>query len=119
MSSVRALLWALRLAWAALVPAMAPAIGAALDGVSDPVHIVAQAGLWAAWAVVLLATLIPLPAALTVARLGAPGAPAVAFAAAIGGAGPLAAAVAVAVALLATVLVFTAEVGGWFVQGGA
>jgi hypothetical protein len=98
---------------------MGPAVAAALDGRSGAVRGVTIVGLWLGWALGLLASLVPVPAALTAVRLLAPGAPVVAVAAAIGGAGAVASGVAVSVALVATVLAATAEMGEWFVQGAA
>jgi hypothetical protein len=115
----RAPIWAFRTAWALLPLAVGPAVAAAIDGRTGAVRAVTIAGLWLAWALGLLASLVPVPAALTAMRLVAPGAPVVAGAAAVAGAGPLAAGVAVFVALVAAVLSATAEVGAWFVQGAA
>jgi hypothetical protein len=119
MRAPRAPIWAFRTAWALLPLAVGPAVAAAIDGRSGAVRAVAIVGLWLAWALGLLASLVPVPAALTTVRLLAPGAPVVAVAAAIAGAGPLASGGAVFVALVAAVLAATAEVGAWFVQGAA
>ena len=108
----RAPIWAFRAAWALLPLAVGPAVAGAIDGRSGAVRAVTIIGLWLGWALGLLASLVPVPAALTAVRLLAPGAPFVAVAAAFGGAGPLASGVAVLVALIAAVLAATAEVGG-------
>jgi hypothetical protein len=110
--------WLLRGAWLALLAAI-PAISAALDGRSGAVQIVAAAALWTAWAVGLVATLVPSPLSLTVVRVLAPGAPMVGLLTAVTGAGPMAATVAVALGVLAVVVAFTAEVGHAFAQASA
>src|SRR5215831_12968674 len=99
-------LWLLRAAWALLAVAAAPAFRDALQGRSGAVQVVAAGGLWAGWVVVLAATLVPSPVSLTVVRVLAPGA-------------VLAAVAAIALSVVATILAFTAEVGGLFVQAGA
>src|SRR5262249_12426657 len=110
--------WLLRVAWVGLLAAI-PALGAALDGRSGAVQIVAATGLWFAWAAGLVATLVPSPASLTVVRVLAPAAPLVAVAASIAGAGALASIVAIAVGVVAVIVAFTAEVGHAFVQASA
>jgi hypothetical protein len=111
-------LWFLRGAWVLLL-ASVPAFTSALDGRSGAVQVVAAAGLWLAWAVGLVATLVPSPASLTVVRVLAPGAPVAAVAAAVAGADGVAAVVAIAVGVLVVVMAFTAEVGQAFVQASA
>jgi len=83
------------------------------------VQLTASVGLWAAWGVGLVASLVPTTASLTAWRLLAPG-PLAAVIVALahrgdGGGGAL----AVAHALVVVVLVFTGEVGEIFVQGSA
>jgi hypothetical protein len=119
MRAPRAPIWAFRAAWALLPLAVGPAVAGAIDGRSGAVRAVTIVSLWLGWALGLLASLVPVPAALTTVRLLAPAAPVVAVASVIGGAGPLASGIAVSVALVATALAATAEVGAWFVQGAA
>ncbi|MEO7442631.1 MAG: hypothetical protein ABIW46_03760, partial [Acidimicrobiales bacterium] len=96
--------WAMRASWAALPLAMGPSMAAALDPRSRAVQLVSAVLLWGGWAAALAASLVPSPIGLTVLRVAAPGAPAVAFAAAAAGHGsPPAvgfASVALALALL-------------------
>jgi hypothetical protein len=117
--SDRVIVWGFRVAWASLALLAGPALGAALDGTSRPVQVVGSVGLWAGWAIVLVAALVPTTVSLTVVRLVAPGAAVVTVAAAIAGAGPLAAGVAMGAAGVAVLLAFTAEVGIAFVRGSA
>lgn len=117
----RTLLWIARGAWALLPLGAGPALGHALAEASRPVQLTASLGLWAAWGVGLVASLVPTTVSLTTWRLLAPGPLAVVAVALVhrsdGGAGALA--VAVAHALVVAVLVFTGEVGEIFVQGSA
>lgn len=83
--------WTLRVLWVALPFAVGPALGEALDAASRPVQVVATVGMWAAWAVGVVATAVPLPVALTALRVLAPAVVVAAVAAALGGhASPLA-----------------------------
>jgi hypothetical protein len=111
--------WFLRVAWALLAVVAAPAFRDALRGRSGAVQVVAAAGLWAGWVVVLAATLVPSPVSLTVVRVLAPGAGAAAVVAAFAGASASAAVAAIGLGVVAAILAFTAEVGGLFVQAGA
>src|SRR4051794_8353640 len=111
-------LWILRVLWALLGVVAVPAFAGALDGRGAPVQVVAASGLWAGWAAVLVATLVPSPPSLTVVRLLTPGAPAAALAAAVAGSGAVAATAAVGLGSVAAIVAATAEVGGVFVQAG-
>jgi len=64
--------WAFRAAWLALAVGAGPALADALDDVSRPVQVVASVALWAGWAAVLAASLVPRATTLTVVRLAAP-----------------------------------------------
>jgi hypothetical protein len=111
--------WAFRGAWLALAVGAGPAFADALDDASRPVQVVASVALWAAWAAVLAASLVPRATTLTVLRLSAPAPLAAAVVAALAGdAGPDdAVALALAVAVLATtVLPATADA---FVDGSS
>ena len=112
-------LWLLRVTWALLAVASGPAYAGALDGRSGAVQLVSAAGLWTGWVVVLVATLVPSPPSLTVARLLTPAAPVAAVGAAVAGAGAVAGAVAIAVGALAAIVAASAEVGWVFVQAAA
>src|SRR6516225_3961970 len=111
--------WLLRVAWALLAVVAAPAFRDALRGRSDAVQVVGAVGLRTGWLVVLVATLVLSPLSLTVVRVLAPGAVAAAIAAAVTGASAPAAAAAIGLGLVVSILAFTAEVGGLFVQAGA
>lgn len=64
--------WVLRAAWAVLPLVAGPGFADSLDSRSGPVQTVASVGLWAVWAAVLLATLVPMPVGLTALRVAAP-----------------------------------------------
>jgi hypothetical protein len=117
--SDRVIVWAFRAVWGALALLAGPALGDALADTSRPVQIVTSICLWAGWAVVLVASLVPTTVSLTVVRLVAPGAVAATVAAAFGGAGPLAAGIAVGATIAAALLAFLAELGLAFVRGSA
>jgi hypothetical protein len=113
------LLQVTRLLWVSLPFWAGGAAAAGVAGASAPVRYMAEAGLWTAWAVVLVALLVPTTTALTVVRVLAP---------AVGIAGVIAAiaghhlARTIAVVIVAIVLVgllSTAELGQVFVQGSA
>ena len=112
--------WALRAVWAALPLAAGPRLAVALDPRSPAVRSVASVGLWAGWAVVMVATLVPHPRALTTVRTGV-----AAGAAAVGGAivshpRPVAGVIVAILAVVATVgLAFSAPLGMAFVNGPA
>lgn len=107
--------WLLRVAWAVLPVTAGPGLAAALDGRDAAVRTTASVGLWAAWAVVLVATLVPHPIALTVVRVAVPAGGLASAAAAVAGHGELGAAWWVVV-LAVTFLPETAAV---FVNGPA
>ncbi|HUR18372.1 MAG TPA: hypothetical protein VMZ51_05465 [Acidimicrobiales bacterium] len=108
--------WAVRAAWAVLPLTAGPSLGAALDAHSRPVQLVASTGLWAAWAVVVTATLVAHPIALTVLRTVAPAAVVASVVAALDGhpSPP-----AVGSTGLVLVMVFLAETGARYVNGPA
>ena len=66
--------WVFRALWVVLPVAAGPALGAALDGHSGPVQLVASVALWSGWATVLVASLVPSTVSLTVLRVLAPAA---------------------------------------------
>ncbi|MGI9022643.1 MAG: hypothetical protein ACR2HV_05330 [Acidimicrobiales bacterium] len=77
--------WLVRVLWVALPFTVGPVLAAALDGASGPVRLVASSGLWARWAVGMVATAVPHPVALTGLRILAPAVVAAVAAAAAGG----------------------------------
>jgi hypothetical protein len=117
--SPAAVLWVLRGAWLVLPALLGPALADALDGRGAPLPTLVLVALWGAWAVGLVALLVPSTASLTIVRLLAPLALVVAVIAAIAGAGPLPTALAVAGSLVVVLLGFTAETGLAMVQGSA
>ena len=106
------------MAWASLVITAGPAAADALDSWSSAPRAVASVILWAAWGAGLLASFAPRPIGLTVLRVAAPVAVALALAAAPS-AGPLKGALAVAGTAVAAGLAFTPAVGYRFVNGAA
>ncbi len=114
--------WAARGLWVVLPLAVGPALAAALDPRSDAVQALGSGLAWGAWAVVLVALLVPRATSLTVVRIGAPAA----LAAAVWAAGPgspddeavrsVVAVVAAALALAATV---APSFGDAFVDGSS
>jgi hypothetical protein len=108
--------WAVRAAWAVLPFTLGPALAAALDGRSRPVQAVASVALWAGWAVVVAATLVPRPLGLTALRIAAPAAAAAAVAATADHHGS---ALAVGTAAVVLALAFLPENGMLFANGAA
>lgn len=118
-SALVASAWTVRIAWLALPFVCGPALGDALDGTSRSVQLVASLGLWAGWAVVLVATLVPSTVSLTALRLAAPG-PVVASAAAAVAGGPSSAdTVALTGSLAVALVAFSAPTGEVFVGGSS
>jgi hypothetical protein len=112
--------WLVRLCWIVLPFTMGPALGAALHPHSEAVRLAAVALAWAAWAVVLVGTLVPYPLGLTALRVAAPGAAVVAVvAAATNRPSALDSALAVASALLALVVAMAPATGLLYVNGPA
>jgi hypothetical protein len=111
--------WAVRATWLLLALAAGPALADALDDASRPVQVVASAGLWAGWAVVLLATLVPRALSLTVVRIAAPAAVAATVAAAVAGPAGADDVVAIAAAVATTVAAWSAPTTDAFVDGSS
>lgn len=116
MSLDRLLPWLVRAAWGVLPLVAGPSLAAALDPRSGAVRTVATIGLWTAWTLVLLASLVPHPIALTTLRIGAPAGALATIAPVLAGEGSAWAAGAGAVAAGLTMLPETAV---WFVNGPA
>ena len=113
---VNIVLWAARAAWVSLPFTVGPALGDAVHGWDAAVRSTATIGLWGVWLAVLVASLVPLPVALTVWRIGAP-APTAAVA--VAAATRHASLLATVFALAAVALAFTPAVGLWAVNGPA
>lgn len=75
-----AVVWALRVCWLGLPFTAGDAMGAALDGRSTAVVVVAVVLAWIGWGAGMVASVVPLPVTLTVLRIVAPAAPVVAVA---------------------------------------
>ena len=107
--------WLLRAAWAVLPLIAGPALAGALDGRDPTVRTAASVGLWAVWALVLVATLVPHPIALTVVRVAAPAGAVASAVAAVDGHGWA----ALLWWLLVLAVAFLPETGADFVNGPA
>lgn len=116
MSLDRLLPWLVRAAWGVLPLVAGPSLAAALDPRSSAVRTVATIGLWTGWTLVLLASLVPHPIALTALRIGAPAGALATIAPVLASEGSAWAAGAGAVAAGLTMLPETAL---WFVNGPA
>jgi hypothetical protein len=113
--------WGLALVWVLLPFLAGPSFADALDPRSRPVQLVASLGLWALWALVLAAALVPRTSSLTVVRMIAPASVVAAAWAALrvpGGAG-LAEALALGATTLAALVALSAPVGDTFVNGSS
>lgn len=111
--------WAVRATWFALAVAAGPALADTLDGTSRPVQVVASVGLWAGWAAVLVATLVPRAASLTLVRSAAPAALSATVAAAVHGPAGTDDAVAVAGAIATVAAAWWAPTTDSFVDGSS
>ena len=116
MSLDRLLPWLVRAAWGVLPLVAGPSLAAALDPRSSAVRTVATVGLWAGWTLVLLASLVPHPIALTALRSAAPAGAVAGVAPVLAGEGSPWAAGASA---LAAGLTMVPETALWFVNGPA
>jgi hypothetical protein len=112
----RLLPWAVRAAWATLPFTVGAALAAALDERSSAVRTTASAGLWVAWVVVLVATLVPHPISLTALRVSAP---AVVATTALAAAAGEATAWSIGAAVVVVGLSFLPETAMHFVNGPA
>ncbi len=116
-------LWLLRLLWLAMPWSVGTAAADALDACSESSARMLSAELWAAWALVLTATLVRRPWALTVVRVAVPASVGVAIGAVVAAsawdadlAAPRAAA-AIAGAAIATAVALVPETGNSVVDG--
>lgn len=111
--------WPARLTWLVLPLVAGPALGDALAAASRPVQLVASLGLWAGWAAVLVAALIPSTVSLTALRVAGPAAVAATLAAAVAGGVEAADVVAATAAVLATLAGLWPVTGETFVDGSS
>jgi hypothetical protein len=112
--------WPARALWVALALVAGSTVGDALDGRSIAVRVVVLVGLWACWAVALVALLVPRTLSLTVVRALVPGGVAAVLAAVVAGSevGALDVA-ALAVAVLAALAALVPWVAEEWVDGSA
>jgi hypothetical protein len=111
--------WAARAAWISLVATAGNAIAGAAGAHSTPVRVTVAVLAWATWSGVVLALLVPRPAGLVVARVGASAAfLATCWAVVDDGRGVTGAALAAAAAAPLVVLLLP-EAGSWFVNGAS
>jgi hypothetical protein len=115
MTPARLLPWVLRVSWAVLPFTAGPGLAGALDGRDAAVRTTPSIGLWALWALVLVATLVPHPVALTAVRVAVPAGAVASGVAALTGHTPLGAAWWVVVVAAA----FAPESAMTFVNGPA
>ena len=111
--------WLARTIWLLLPLAIGPAVAGAIDGRSALVRAVTMALLWVGWGAVLVALLLPTSSALTLVRATVPLAAVVAVVAWCAGASWARALLAIAGALVAVLVTFSAELGRRFAQGNA
>jgi len=111
--------WSLRACWLLLPVVAGPAVADALDERSRSVQLVGSGLAWVAWAVVLVATLVPRTVTLTVVRAVAPGSVVLAGWAAVGADRPAWAAAGLVAAVACTGVAFAPAVADAFVDGSS
>jgi hypothetical protein len=111
--------WPARVTWFVVPVLLGPAVGGALDSASRPVQLVVSIGLWAGWAVVLVATLVPSTVSLTALRVAAPAAVVAAVAAIVADGPSTATVMGLVGALVAALAAFWPGTGEAFVAGSS
>jgi hypothetical protein len=111
--------WPARVTWLLLPLVAGPALGAALDGASRAVQLVASIGAWTGWAAVLVATLVPTTVSLTALRVAAPSAVAASSVALVAEGVTATAVVGVAGALMTAFAALAPETAEAFVDGSS
>ncbi len=111
--------WPARVTWFVVPVLLGPAVGGALDSASRPVQLVVSIGLWAGWAVVLVATLVPSTVSLTALRVAAPAAVVAAVAAIVADGPSTATVMGLVGALVAALPAFWPGTGEAFVAGSS
>ena len=111
--------WVARVAWIVVAVVGGAGVDAAVADRSGAVRWVAAIGGWAGWGVVMLALAVPSVRSLTAARVVSPLALVAAVAAAIAGAPAVDVALLAVPALVAVVVIFTADLGRAFVQASS
>ena len=111
--------WVARVAWIVVAVVGGAGVDAAVADRSGAVRWVAAIGGWAGWGVVMLALAVPSVRSLTAARVVSPLALVTALASAIAGAPAVDVALLAVPALVAVVVIFTADLGRAFVQASS
>jgi hypothetical protein len=112
-------LWVVRALWLALPFTLLESIIDATSSTPDATRLTAQALFWVLWAAAFLISLLPLPSTLTILRILTPLAPAASLCAAVVTVPDAAGWAGLAVGTVATVIVMSAPVGDWFVDGAS
>ncbi len=116
----RAGLWPLRVLWFLAPVAAGPGLTQALDRFDDPGPLIGEIGLWSAWFVGLVATLVPTALSLTAIRVLTPAVAALAMMAGVlGGAWPRSLLLALVYGALVTGVCYVPIVGDRMVNGAA
>lgn len=113
-------LWPLRVLWATLPLTAGPLLADALDPTRGAFRRTVSIGLWALWALTLLATFVPRVVTLTPVRVAVPAAvPVAVWAAATGRGSALAATVGVGAAVVTAFTALAAATGDGFADGSS
>lgn len=111
--------WLFRAAWLVMPFLVGPVLAEALDDSRSPARTIVSVALWAAWALTMLATLVPRTFTLTVVRIVAPATLAAAVWATVVAGFDGAAAVGLVGAAAVAVMVFDPALGEVFVNGSS
>lgn len=109
------LVWSTRIAVVALGLIVA-LLDSSLDLLSTPPRLITTVVLWALWATSLLGILVPSSISLTALRLAVPMINVIIAAVAVAHSWSVSVTMALVIAVIATVLVFSADIGNYFVQ---
>lgn len=112
-------LWIVRALWLALPFTLLESIIDATSSTSNVARLTAQTLFWVLWAAALVVSLLPLPSTLTILRILTPLAPAASLCAATVTAPDAAGWAGLTVGTFAAVIVMSAPVGDWFVDGAS
>lgn len=112
-------LWVVRVLWLTLPFTLLEAIEDAAGGANDATRLTAQSLFWVLWAVTFMVSLLPLPSTLTAVRVLVPLAPVASLCAAVVTTPEALGWAALATGTIACVVVMSAPVGDWFVDGAS
>lgn len=112
-------LWIVRVLWLVLPFTLLEAIEDATTGADDATRVTAQTLFWVLWAIAFMASLLPLPSTLTALRILVPMAPATSLCTAVVTLPDALGWVGLATGTIASVVVMSAPVGDWFVDGAS